>query len=55
MMIQSTVLKERVNARARKLPTWVIYTVYAGPAPIFFVMAATGRMGAEPINALQRE
>lgn len=48
-------LTDRVNAFARKLPSWVIYLIYAAPAPVFFYMAATGRMGAEPISALQRE
>lgn len=54
-MVQTKVLTDWVNRVARKLPTWVIYMVYAAPAPVFFAMAATGRMGAEPINALQRE
>lgn len=48
-------LTDRVNAFARKLPSWVIYLIYAAPAPVFFYMAATGRMGADPISALQRE
>ena len=46
---------DRINAVARRVPTWVVYTLYAIPAPVFFWMAATGRMGAEPINALMRE
>lgn len=44
-----------INSVARRLPTWVVYTLYALPAPLFFWMAATGQMGPEPINALLRE
>lgn len=48
-------LIDRVNGLARKVPNWAVYAIYAAPAPVFFYMAATGRMGAEPISALQRE
>jgi sulfoxide reductase heme-binding subunit YedZ len=48
-------VRDRINAAARWVPTWVVYGLYALPAPLFFWMAATGQMGPEPINALLRE
>lgn len=46
---------DQINAFARKLPVWVIWVLCICPAPVFFWMAATGRMGVEPINTLLRE
>ncbi|WP_085864324.1 protein-methionine-sulfoxide reductase heme-binding subunit MsrQ [Pseudooctadecabacter jejudonensis] len=44
-----------INRFARKVPTWVVYIGYLLPIPFFFYLAATGGMGVEPINALERE
>ncbi|SHM63777.1 sulfoxide reductase heme-binding subunit YedZ [Roseovarius litoreus] len=46
---------DRINALARRVPTWAIYILYALPAPVLFYMGATGGLGAEPIKALERE
>ena len=46
---------DRLNALARRVPIWVVYTLYALPAPVLFYMGATGGLGVEPIKALERE
>ncbi|EDM72675.1 hypothetical protein RAZWK3B_00605 [Roseobacter sp. AzwK-3b] len=46
---------DRINALARRVPTWAAYILYALPAPVLFYMGATGGLGAEPIKALERE
>src|SRR6056297_1076282 len=46
---------DRINALARRVPTWAIYILYALPAPVLVYMGATGGLGAEPIKALERE
>ncbi len=48
-------LADRINAAARRIPTWLVYGAGLLPAPLLFWMAATGRLGVEPINALERE
>lgn len=44
-----------VNRMARKVPTWAVYILYSLPIPFLFYLAATGGLGVEPINALERE
>lgn len=44
-----------INTNARKVPTWVLYILLTLPIPFLFYSAATGGMGVEPINALERE
>jgi sulfoxide reductase heme-binding subunit YedZ len=44
-----------INTFARKVPTWLVYVLYALPIPFFFYLAQTGGLGVEPINALERE
>ena len=44
-----------INSFARKVPAWALYILYALPIPYLFYSAATGGMGVEPINALERE
>lgn len=44
-----------INRFARKVPAWLVYVLYALPIPYLFYSAATGGMGVEPINALERE
>lgn len=48
-------LADRLNPILRKLPTWPLYAVAMLYAPWLFYLAATGQMGPEPINALERE
>ncbi len=44
-----------INRFARKVPVWAVYILYSLPLPYLFYSAATGGMGVEPINALERE
>lgn len=46
---------DTINTYARKIPTWAIYLLLVVPIPYLFYSAATGGMGVEPINALERE
>jgi len=48
-------LADRINPIARKLPAWPLYILLALPIPYYFYLAATGGMGPEPINALERK
>ena len=54
-LIVSAAIIDPINSFARKVPTWVVYILYSLPIPFFFYLAATGGMGVEPINALERE
>ncbi|MTJ05603.1 MAG: protein-methionine-sulfoxide reductase heme-binding subunit MsrQ [Sediminimonas qiaohouensis] len=44
-----------INAAARLLPARLIYILCAGWVAWLFYLAATGGLGVEPINALERE
>ena len=44
-----------VNDLLRKVPVWAVYIVFALPAPWLVYLGATGGLGVEPINALERE
>ena len=46
---------DTINTTLRKLPAWVLYILLTLPIPYLFYSAATGGMGVEPINALERE
>lgn len=46
---------DTINTSARKVPAWVLYIVLALPIPYLFYSAATGGLGVEPINPLERE
>ncbi|AGI65802.1 putative ferric reductase-like transmembrane protein [Octadecabacter antarcticus 307] len=46
---------DTINTYARKIPTWALYLLLVIPIPYLFYSAATGGMGIEPINALERE
>lgn len=48
-------MTDSINSFVRRVPTWVVYLVYAAPAPVFFYWAATGQMGPEPVRALEHE
>ncbi|SHI58960.1 sulfoxide reductase heme-binding subunit YedZ [Palleronia salina] len=46
---------QRANVGLRKVPSWLVYLV-GGAIPFWYLyLAATGGMGVEPINALERE
>lgn len=44
-----------LNTTLRKVPTWGLYVLLTLPIPYFFYSAATGGMGVEPINPLERQ
>ncbi|MET4130322.1 protein-methionine-sulfoxide reductase heme-binding subunit MsrQ [Roseovarius sp. MBR-6] len=50
-----TGLVDRINALARRVPVWAIWLGYGWAAPWLVYLGATGRLGAEPIKALERE
>ena len=48
-------LAERVNGAVRRVPVWLIYVAGLLPAPWFLYLGLTGRLGVEPIKALEHE
>lgn len=44
-----------LNALFRRLPVWPVYVAGCLPAPYLLFLAATGRLGVEPIEALEHE
>lgn len=46
-------LADAINAAARRLPVWPVYLVGLAPIPALFALAAAGRLGVEPIEALE--
>lgn len=46
---------DRVNSGLRRVPAWLLYIVLPLPAVWFLYLGLTGGLGAEPINALERE
>lgn len=44
-----------INARARQIPTWVLYIVYLLPVPYLLYLGLTGGLGREPIKELEHE
>lgn len=45
---------QAVNGALKRVPAWPIYIVASGWAGWLFYLAATGQMGPEPINRLER-
>jgi sulfoxide reductase heme-binding subunit YedZ len=43
-----------INQAARRLPTWPLYILSLLPAPWLVYQGATGGLGVEPINAIER-
>lgn len=48
-------IRDRINAAARRIPTWVVYILYILPAPYFFYLALTGGLGPDPVKPLEHE
>lgn len=48
-------MTDRINSFFRRVPTWVVYLLYAAPMPVFFYWAATNQLGPEPVQALEHE
>jgi sulfoxide reductase heme-binding subunit YedZ len=46
---------QAVNSALRSLPVWPLYPLGLGPAAWLWYLGFTGGLGAEPINALERE
>ncbi|MGR3498656.1 MAG: protein-methionine-sulfoxide reductase heme-binding subunit MsrQ [Limimaricola soesokkakensis] len=46
---------QRINGMLRRVPAWSLYVLGAIWAGFLFWQALTGRLGVEPINALERE
>ncbi len=47
-------LAQRVNAALRRVPAWPLYGLGAAYAAWWFWQAATGAIGVEPVNLLER-
>jgi len=45
---------QRLNAGLRRLPPWILYVAGAAHGAWLFYLAATGGLGVEPIQALER-
>lgn len=48
-------VSQSINSALRRIPAWPIYIIAAAWTGWMFYLAATGQMGPEPINALERE
>lgn len=46
---------DRINQGARRIPTWVVYSVLLLPAPYFFYLALTGGLGPDPVKPLEHK
>lgn len=46
---------QAINNAARKVPAWPLYVLAPLPVAWWFYLGMTGGLGAEPINALERE
>ncbi|MGX9854054.1 protein-methionine-sulfoxide reductase heme-binding subunit MsrQ [Limimaricola variabilis] len=46
---------QKINGALRRVPAWPLYVLGALWAAFLFWQALTGRLGVEPINALERE
>jgi sulfoxide reductase heme-binding subunit YedZ len=50
----SMTLTQRANAAIRQVPVWLVYVLGAAHGAWLFYLGATGGLGAEPINELER-
>lgn len=46
---------DRINGFARRIPTWVVYSVYLIPAVWLFYQGVIGGLGPDPVKALEHE
>lgn len=44
-----------INQIARRIPTWAVYILYLVPAAYLLYLAVVGRLGADPVKALEHE
>lgn len=48
-------IADRVNRAARKVPTWPVYLLTPVPGLLVFYQGLTGKLGPEPVKALEHE
>ncbi|KIN63233.1 Sulfoxide reductase heme-binding subunit YedZ [Sulfitobacter noctilucicola] len=46
---------DRINAAARRVPTWVVYLILLLPAPYTFYLALSGGLGPDPVKPLEHK
>lgn len=46
-------MRDRINAFARRVPTWTVYAAGAFTAVFIFAMVATGNAGPDPVKVLE--
>lgn len=46
---------DRINTAARRVPTWVVYSVCLLPAPWLLYQGLTGGLGPDPVKAMEHE
>ncbi len=46
---------DRLNAFARRVPTWVIYTLGAVPLAFLVWGAVSNELGADPVKAIEHQ
>lgn len=46
---------DRLNGWLRRIPVWAVYLALTVPPPWLLYLGLTGGLGAEPINALEKE
>lgn len=46
---------DHINKTARKVPTWPVYLIGALPPVWYFYLGLTGRLGVEPITAMEHK
>jgi len=46
---------DTINTIARKIPTWLVYTIYMIPAPWLLYQGLTGGLGPDPVKPLEHE
>ncbi|WP_282023904.1 protein-methionine-sulfoxide reductase heme-binding subunit MsrQ [Limimaricola cinnabarinus] len=54
-MARPTATAQQINGALRRVPAWTLYLIGAAWMAFLFWQALTGRLGVEPINALERE
>jgi sulfoxide reductase heme-binding subunit YedZ len=48
-------IADRINGLTRRIPTWVVYSVYMLPAPWLLYQGVTGGLGPDPVKTMEHE
>ncbi len=48
-------IADTLNGMLRRIPVWIVYLIGLLPIPGFIYLGAVGRLGVEPISALEHE